>query len=410
MKLNKPKYSLYILSAVIVVLVGIIAAIVIMQSTSHTHDFGDWEIFKEPSCSEYGVERRFCSCGEIQEKKNDKTPHIEGEWIVDTEKNEKNIFCTVCGKRLKTESLGSHTHSFGDWSVEIEPTCTKGGIMSRSCRCGAREEKAIKVLDHTFGDWITVKEAECGIAGLIERSCTCGKKEEKETSPLYHIYGSWSVTKSPTCNIEGEEARFCINCNHKETRPIDALSHQEGGWKIENGIKKFYCSNCGTVLREEEIAVTTNLDISNGVVIGIGSCINADIEIPKKHNGVTVVEIAENAFERNSSITSIKIPNGVTTIGSKAFYNCDSLKTVELSNNITTIGNRAFAHCYSLESIYISSSVEHIGLWAFECCVSLTTINYGGTIEEWHNLVADSDWDEGIPNYTVYCTNGQITK
>lgn len=410
MKLNKPKYSLYILLAVIVILVAIIAAIVIIQSTQHTHDFGDWEIFKEPSCSEYGVERRFCSCGEMQEKKNDKTSHTEGEWIVDTEKNEKSIFCTVCGQRLKTESLGSHTHSFGDWTVEIEATCTEGGVMSRSCRCGAREEKAIKVLEHTFGDWVTVKEAKCGVAGLMERSCSCGKKEEKETSPLYHIYGSWSVTQPPKCNVEGEETRSCINCNHKQTRALDALSHQEGEWKIENDIKKFYCSNCGIVLREEEIEVATELEISNGIVIGIGNCDSSDIEIPKKHNGVTVTEIAEKAFERNSNITSVKIPNGVTSIGSQAFYYCDSLKTLELSNNITTIGDRAFAYCFSLESIYISSSVEYIGQWAFEWCISLTTINYGGTIEEWQALVAGSDWDEGMSNYTVYCTNGRITK
>ena len=104
------------------------------------------------------------------------------------------------------------------------------------------------------------------------------------------------------------------------------------------------------------------------------------------------------------------MPNSVITIGSQAFYNCDSLKVVELSSNITTIGDRAFAHCYSLESIYISSSLTHIGELAFEWCVSLTTINYGGTIEEWQNLVAGSDWDKGIPSYVVYCTNGQITK
>ena len=59
--------------------------------------------------------------------------------------------------------------------------------------------------------------------------------------------------------------------------------------------------------------------------------------ITYKNNTYEVLEIKESAFEECSSLTSITIPNSVTTIEKRAFFNCRSLISVTIGNSVTTI-------------------------------------------------------------------------
>ena len=79
-------------------------------------------------------------------------------------------------------------------------------------------------------------------------------------------------------------------------------------------------------------------------------------------------------FEQCSSLTSINIPNSVTSIGGSAFVSCSSLTSVTIGNSVTSIGGSAFAGCSSLTSITIPNSVTSIGEKAFASCYSLTSI------------------------------------
>jgi len=74
-------------------------------------------------------------------------------------------------------------------------------------------------------------------------------------------------------------------------------------------------------------------------------------------------------------LTSITIPNSVTTIGNYAFSGCGSLTSITIPNSVTTIENHAFSYCTSLTSITIPNSVTTIGDYAFSYCTSLTSIN-----------------------------------
>ena len=58
--------------------------------------------------------------------------------------------------------------------------------------------------------------------------------------------------------------------------------------------------------------------------------------------------IEESVFYNCTSLTSITIPNSVTSIGGSAFYNCTSLIGVTLENSVTSIGDGAFSGCNSL--------------------------------------------------------------
>jgi hypothetical protein len=66
-----------------------------------------------------------------------------------------------------------------------------------------------------------------------------------------------------------------------------------------------------------------------------------------------------------SNITSVTLPNTLTTIGERAFYRCYALNSITLPDSLTTIGKRAFYRCNALNSITIPSLVTTIGENAF---------------------------------------------
>ena len=76
-----------------------------------------------------------------------------------------------------------------------------------------------------------------------------------------------------------------------------------------------------------------------------------------------------------TSLTSVTIPDSVTSIGDWAFEWCESLTSVTIPDSVTSIGAGAFWYCISLTSVTIPDSVTSIGVDAFCCCDSLTAID-----------------------------------
>ena len=96
--------------------------------------------------------------------------------------------------------------------------------------------------------------------------------------------------------------------------------------------------------------------------------------IPLSLESVTVTggNILYGAFSGCSSLTSVTIGNGVTSIDDWAFWDCSSLTSVTIGNGVTSIGDSAFYYCSRLTSVTIPDSVTSIGNGAFEDCYSLT--------------------------------------
>ncbi|MCL2245048.1 MAG: leucine-rich repeat domain-containing protein, partial [Treponema sp.] len=115
------------------------------------------------------------------------------------------------------------------------------------------------------------------------------------------------------------------------------------------------------ISREGETLIENTEAIRNSSLISI--------TIPE---GVT--SIGYNAFSGCNSLTSITIPSSVMSIGDYAFYGCSNLTSIIIPSSVTSIGNYAFASCSSLTSITIPSSVTSIGEGAFVSCSSLTSI------------------------------------
>ena len=101
-------------------------------------------------------------------------------------------------------------------------------------------------------------------------------------------------------------------------------------------------------------------------------------------NGVT--SIGDYAFDDCVNLASITIPNSVTSIGKSAFDGCTDLASITIPNSVTSIGDYAFNWCKSLTSITIPDSVTSIGLDVFSACTNLASINVSEKNENYSSI------------------------
>lgn len=105
--------------------------------------------------------------------------------------------------------------------------------------------------------------------------------------------------------------------------------------------------------------------------------------IPSSLKSVTITggNILHGAFTRCSSLTSITIPNSVTSIGNYAFSGCSSLTSILIPDSVTSIGMGAFSGCVSLTNTTIPANVTLICSNAFKGCTGLTAITIPNAVK-----------------------------
>jgi hypothetical protein len=130
-----------------------------------------------------------------------------------------------------------------------------------------------------------------------------------------------------------------------------------------------------------------------GAIISAYSGAGGVVTVPSQLGGYPVRKVGNgypSIFASNSnSVTSIIVPNSVTSIGDYAFFGCLSLNSVTIPNSVTNIGAYAFAGgsiglgfngTMQLSSIAIPDSVTNIGEKAFFGCTKLANVTIGNGV------------------------------
>ncbi len=238
-------------NSVITKYIGLLILMLIMcsmASCDHTHEFGEWTITKSATCTENGLEERYCNCGEHESRQIPASGHSFDEWSIDisatcTNEGVEKRYCG-CGAS-ESRPLSATGHNFGTWKVDVAATCTNEGVEKRYCDCGESESRPISATGHNFGAWKVDVTATCTKEGIEVRICNCGEKESRATDKTSHKYGNWTVVKKATCTIDGTEEQTCT-CGKKQTRTIKA-GHT---WEDATCTSPKKCTVCGETTGE----------------------------------------------------------------------------------------------------------------------------------------------------------------
>ena len=130
----------------------------------------------------------------------------------------------------------------------------------------------------------------------------------------------------------------------------------------------------GSVTWHYTVDASGNAWIQNGTDLAVSPATVTSLSIPSTLGGHPVKMIGAYALNRLTSLTSVKIPEGVVGIGGYAFDHCTSLTTVTLPSTLSVIGERAFYCCTSLKKVRIPDSVASILDKAFEGCSQLASV------------------------------------
>jgi len=135
-------------------------------------------------------------------------------------------------------------------------------------------------------------------------------------------------------------------------------SDRLGGGRTSGAAGNAYSSGGSSLTQapESDFTVSLGADNKSAVITGYNGR-GGSIIIPDTIQGMPVIQIAERAF-RETRVTEVVIPEGVTAIGANAFIGCSRLTRVTLPSTIRSIGAGAFNGCGGLAEVNIPAGTR----------------------------------------------------
>ena len=118
-----------------------------------------------------------------------------------------------------------------------------------------------------------------------------------------------------------------------------------------------------------------------------------DLKIPAALGGVKVTRIGWDAFRNCKELTSVTIPESVTTIDDIVFIGCAGLKSVTIPSRVKSIGEHVFERCSELTEVTMLGERPEAPETLFPGCGKLKAIHVPAKAESWAGM---KDWF-GIP-------------
>lgn len=129
-------------------------------------------------------------------------------------------------------------------------------------------------------------------------------------------------------------------------------------------------------LRSSVTSIVVEEGVTSICTSAFDGCSNAvSVSLPS-----TLTNISASAFCNCKSLTEVVIPEGVETIGHNLFTNCSGLVSLTLPGTLTTLADSAFAHCTSLSELTLSEGIQELTQGAFMGCTSLTSVTVPASV------------------------------
>lgn len=195
------------------------------------HDYGEWKVTKEPTCTKYGTKKRICKrCNEYEIDVIDPTGH-------------------------------QHTKIIDQKKATCEEKGYSGDLYCEDCRLIIQLGHDIAATGHTWDDGEITKEPTQTATGIKTYTCKTCHKTRTETIPMLkgHHWDDGTVIKEPTCTESGEKIYHCTDedCNESYTETIKATGHQhtklirkkEAACEEEGYSGDTYCEDCKQIIK-----------------------------------------------------------------------------------------------------------------------------------------------------------------
>lgn len=342
------------------------------------HQYGSWWEVTPATCTQAGLEQRFCSCSARDTRDIEPLGHAYNS----------NKVCSRCGDV--------------NYSQGLEYTLINGGTEAEVSGIGTCQDAHL-VIPPTYNG---VPVTRIGIEAF--RGC---KVFSKVTLPnsirVIDSYAFYDVGPSGYLVFEIPEGvqtigqfAFAKNSMNNFTLP-NSVTRIHKGILFESNITNLTLPFIGETLD----GATNNYF---GWIFNATNYMDNNNKVFNHVANVTITggtTIARGAFYGCRLIQSITLPSTLKTIDTVAFYGCELLQHITIPSGVTTIGSQSFQNCLALQTILLPTSVTTVADYAFNGCLDINRIYYAGSQEDWNKMSIGDNNGNFITEKVLYnCT------